>query len=120
MCDGFSAGSGSKDLILSTRLKILCLLSDKDLSPAELISTIGVAKSNLANLSKSMIDDGVIESYKTADNLRHVYYRITSKGADELKVYKSALLELITDQSKYDIGGIEKNIDSLISAIKRK
>ena len=63
------------------------------MTPNELISILGIAKSNLANLSKSMIYDGIIDSYKTLENNRNIYYRITEKGLSELKAYKSSLTQ---------------------------
>ena len=73
-CDGFSIENGNKNILLSSRIKLLYLLNEKDMTPAELIIGLGVAKSNLANLSKAMVEEGVIDSYKNVDNMRNVYY----------------------------------------------
>lgn len=116
-CDGFSVENGSKDTILSTRTKVLHLLSGRDMTPAELIDVLGVAKSNLANLSKSMIEDGVIESYKNADNMRNVYYRVCDKGLEELRNYKKDLSNILCGKLKNCID-VEENIDRIIMALR--
>jgi len=118
-CDGFSVENSNKNLILSTRTKILYLLSDRDMTPAELISSLGIAKSNLANLSKVMIEDGAIESYKTIDNLRNVYYRISSLGLEELHDYKSSLNNLFCSKFSENISELEVLIDKILRILKK-
>lgn len=102
VCDQFSLENSSKELSLSAKLKVLFLLSQKDMTPNELIMTLGIAKSNLANLSKSMIYDGVIDSYKTLENNRNIYYRITENGLSELKAYKSSLTQHLNKLQNLD------------------
>lgn len=86
--DGYSLEDASKYTPLTTRTKILFLLEQKDFSPVELIEIIGIAKSNLANLIKTMIRDGVVVSYKSENNSKNIYYTITESGLNELKNYK--------------------------------
>lgn len=86
--DGYSLEDASKYTPLTTRIKILFLLEQKDFSPFELIEIIGIAKSNLANLIKTMIRDGVVVSYKSENNSKNIYYTITEAGLNELKNYK--------------------------------
>lgn len=86
--DGFSVEDSSKYTPLTTRLKVLFLLEQKDFSPIELIEIVGIAKSNLANLLKTMIRDGVVVSYKSETNSKNIFYTITESGLNELKSYK--------------------------------
>ena len=86
--DGFSVEDASKSTPLTTRIKVLFLLEQKDFSPSELIDIVGIAKSNLANLLKSMIRDGVVVSYKAENNSKNIFYTITESGLNELKAYK--------------------------------
>lgn len=118
-CDGFSLENSNKNLLLSSRLKILYLLSEKDMTPAELIQALGMAKSNLANLSKLMIEDKIIESYKNLNNMRNVYYRITSSGEHELNDYKSSLLKLFCSKHKDNLSQIELHIDEILKILKK-
>ena len=118
-CDGFSVENGNKNILLSTRIKILYLLEAKDMTPAELISILGIAKSNLANLSKIMIEENVIESYKTMDNLRNVYYRITSPGLAELSHYKSSLHNLFCSKHSNNLHEIEIYLDKILEILKK-
>ena len=82
LCDGFSTSNSTKNNTLSIRLKILFLLEDKDLTPADLISTLCIAKSNLANVLKTLMIEGFVESYKNSSSSRNINYRITEKGRD--------------------------------------
>lgn len=92
--DGFSVTDATKSTPLTTRIKVLFLLEQKDFSPSELIDIVGIAKSNLANLLKTMIRDGVVVSYKAENNSKNIYYTITESGLNELKDYKdNATLE---------------------------
>ena len=118
-CDGFSTELSNKNIILSSRIKILYLLSEKDMAPTELITSLGMAKSNLANLSKQLIEEGVIESYKTLDNIRHVFYRITTKGKDELQAYKKALNNIFCEQYKDDIEELNIYLDKILKILKK-
>ena len=91
-CDGFSLKDSSKNSILSTRIKILHLLDSRDMTPAELIDNVCIARSNLANILKCMIKDNVVDSYKNVDNGKNIYYKITQDGTTELKKYKDIML----------------------------
>lgn len=118
MCDGFVENRGCKGVVLSTRLKLLSLLNERDMSAGELIHELSIAKSNLANLSKFLVKEGVIEGYKNSDNLRNVYYRITNKGIDELHRYKEALQCEISNKAQYNLQEIEMVVDQLMPLIK--
>lgn len=101
-CDGFSNNSLNKNLSLSTRTKILFLLENKDLCPSDMIASLCIAKTNLANLLKGMIGEDIIISYKNLDNSKNVFYRITEKGTKELKIYKEKLKENINENIQKD------------------
>lgn len=118
-CDGFSKESGNKNSLLSSKIKVLHLLADRDMMPVELITSLGVAKSNLANLSKQLIDEGLVESYKTFDNLRNVYYRITKNGRQELQSYKCSLEKLFCCKFEREIPELEICIDKILSILKK-
>ena len=117
-CDGFSVEQGNKNILLSSKVKVLYLLSEKDLTPAELIACLGMAKSNLANLTKSLVQEKVIESYKTLDNMRNVYYRITDLGQKELQQYKESLQTMIC-KSYDNLNELEVLIDGILKILKK-
>ena len=73
MCDGFSSSNSSKLTSLSIRTKILFLLKNGDLTPSELISALCIAKSNLVNTMKPMIEEGVVVSYRNENNSKNVF-----------------------------------------------
>lgn len=117
VCDGLVDNQNAKSNMLSTRLKILHILSVNDATPGELISTLCVAKGNLANLLKNMIENGVVESYKNIENSKNIYYRVTSKGLKEIQEYKDSISHQI---EKFDLGEMElsKKIDEIIQILK--
>lgn len=118
-CDGFSIEQGNKNLLLSSKIKVLFLLKEKDMTPLELIKILGIAKSNLANLLKQLIKEGVVESYKTMENMRNVFYRITELGIKELNSYKYSLSKLFSDENKREIIELEENINKILKILKK-
>lgn len=117
-CDGFSVENSNKDILLSSRIKVLHLLSIKDMMPSELIEALGIAKSNLANLSKSLIAEGVIDSYKSMGNYRNIFYRITDKGLNELNAYKVSLYKVFGEKYKDNLDEIKGHIDQILEILK--
>jgi DNA-binding MarR family transcriptional regulator len=117
-CDGFSVTNSNKDILLSSRIKVLHLLSTKDMMPGELIESLGIAKSNLANLSKSLIAEGVIDSYKSMGNYRNIFYRITDKGLNELGAYKASLYKVFGEKYKNKMSEIKVYIDKVLEILK--
>jgi len=115
ICDGFSNNS-SKDCTLSAKTKVLYLLENKDLSPAELIRGLCIAKSNLANLLKSLVKEELIISYKNSENHKNIYYRINDKGLTELQKYKETLKTNLTEILKND--ELLKHLENTIKIIK--
>lgn len=116
-CDGFSSDNLNKDFSLSTKLKILFLLENKDLCPSDMTSSLGVAKTNLANLLKKMIDENLIVSYKNMDNSKNVFYRINERGVKTLGDYKSKLYDSIQKHYKMD-EKITESIKNIIHFLK--
>lgn len=112
-CDGFSLKDSSKSSILSTRIKILHQLSCRDLSPSELIDNVCIAKSNLANILKTMIRDKVVDSYKNLNNGKNIYYTITPNGIEELKRYKETMLT----QFKSCCGEVDENLENKLNEL---
>ena len=117
-CDGFSVENSNKDILLSSRIKVLHLLSTKDMMPGELIETLGIAKSNLANLSKTLIAEGVIDSYKSMGNYRNIFYRITDKGLNELSAYKVSLYKVFGEKFEGSLSEIGFHIEKILEILK--
>lgn len=117
MCDGFSSSNSSKMVNLSIRTKILFLLKDGDQTPTELISVLCIAKSNLVNTMKPMIEDGVVVTYRHENNSKNIFYRLTEKGVRELKEYKNKLngqYSFVCRGSEEQISGKIKELTKLI------
>ena len=119
LCDGFSFENSNKSSVLSTRTKILYLLKEKDLTPIELINTLCIAKSNLANILKFMIQDGVVVSYKNSNNSKNINYKITSQGLKELNEYIDTMMQLFTSKCKASNEELSKSLTKIIDLLKR-
>ena len=125
LCDGFSVANSSKNNILSIKIKILFMLEEKDQTPSELISTLCIAKSNLANMLRSLIEEGLVESYKNLNNYRNINYHLTDKGRQELNFYKHFLFSQIHDKINNNpeltqcFEDLTKNLTKIIRILRR-
>lgn len=120
VCDGFSLEEGNKSALLSTRIKILYILSERDVTPSELISKLCIAKSNLANILKVMINDGIVISYKNDNNSKNIYYSITTLGVEELDKYKEKMMSQFRSQCSGSEEQLTKKIGDIINILKGK
>ena len=69
-------------------MKTLFLLSiHGELSPSLLISNLGLAKSNLTILCRSLLEEGLISVKKSEADKRTISYILTNKGDKQLKSY---------------------------------
>lgn len=118
VCDGFAIDNLNKNLSLSTKTKILFLLKDKDLCPSDMVLSLGIAKTNLANILKSMMDEELIISYKNIDNSKNVFYRITAKGSKDLCCYKEKLKEIETLKNAQNDDKITESLNNIIHFLK--
>jgi DNA-binding MarR family transcriptional regulator len=115
LCEGFD--EDSKSILISTKFKVLLAISEKGtLSPSELIYKLGLAKSNIALLAKSMIKEGLISSKKDELDSRIVLYSLTQKGEDELKTALTIMSKNFTNQLAYK--NKFKEIDRLVNELK--
>lgn len=56
------------------RLKILCVLGDRELSVQEIVSAVGTSQSNISQHLAILRDKGILASRKDANR---VYYRVS-------------------------------------------
>lgn len=100
MCE--SANGKSKNT-LSLKTKILFLLKDKSLPPIDIMTTLHLAKTNLALLTGEMARDGLITKDKQPRDKRIIYYSLTEKG----KEYLEARVNIIESALKKAFQGEE-------------
>ncbi|MBQ7351765.1 MAG: winged helix-turn-helix transcriptional regulator [Clostridia bacterium] len=117
-CEGFSQKTASKELFFSNKTKVLFLLEKKDCTPSELIGALGMAKSNLANLLKGMCAEGLIITYKNADNTKNVFYTISDMGKNQLQNYKCSLKSEFFKNCSCDEQELNDAIDKLLKLVK--
>lgn len=120
ICDGFDAENLNKKSSLTMRTKVLYALSKNErCCPSVLIDKLGIAKSNLALLCKTMCEDGVIFAVKSEQDKRNIYYSITEKGLAELNGFYNAMAEEIklTDR---ETKVMEKKFSEIIEFINKK
>lgn len=123
ICDGFDVKQANKKSVLTARQKVLFLLSEqKEVSPSYLIEKLGIAKSNLALLCSSMVNEGLISVSKNQEDKRNIVYFITAKGEMELSEFlkdmNKELSEIIVSDKEYRL--LEKKLDEILEIFKRK
>lgn len=112
--DRIAEGRGKGSGVFTVRYQILYLIASNDkISPQELIEELKMAKSNLALITKKMIKDGVITSFKEEGNRKQIYYSITKDGKKELKTKMEAINNMQTAESKEMLMQLVKTVESL-------
>ena len=71
--DILQASLAMKAIAHPLRLKILCVLADKELSVQEIVDNVGTSQSNISQHLAILRDKGVLSTRKDANR---VYYRI--------------------------------------------
>lgn len=122
ICDGFSTENFNKKTTLTMRTKVLFVLSkNKQCPPSVLIETLGIAKSNLALLCKSMCEEGVIIADKGNNDKRNIYYSLTDKGERELNEFYVLMSgEVDVALNEREMKMIEKKFDEIIEFLNKK
>lgn len=121
--DGFSVDSANKNAKLTMERRVLFILNNnKKVKPITLITKLGIAKSNLALLCKSMIDGGFITCEREELDKRNIYYEITAKGVAELNQYIDSISNDVGSIVENDKEAklIEKKLEDIIEFLNRK
>lgn len=121
--DGFSVDSANKNAKLTMERRVLFVLNNnKKVKPITLITKLGIAKSNLALLCKSMIDGGFITCEKDETDKRNIYYEITAKGVAELNQYIDSISNDVGSicENEKEAKEISKKLDDVIEFLNRK
>lgn len=122
ICDGYDAYDANKKSNLTLKIKVLFCVSEKgEITPGQLINQLGIAKSNLTVLCKSMLEEGLITSKKSATDKRSISYIITNKGAKQLKNYLNQIqLDNINLFKSVRITkGLEKKITEILKLLNK-
>lgn len=102
MCESLN---GKQKNTLSLKTKILFLLKDKDLPPIDIMTSLHLAKTNLALLTGEMARERLITKEKQTRDKRIIYYSITDKGREyldaRLNIIESTLLKAF-NKEEYD------------------
>lgn len=115
LCEGFDVSS--KSTLISSKFKVLLALSEKPkTSPSMLIDRLGLAKSNLALLCKSMISEGLIKKSKDEFDSRVVFYSLTDQGKQYLDNSLGLMAENFSKQLAYK--NRFKEIEALLINLK--
>lgn len=122
ICDGFSTENFNKKTSLTMRTKVLFVLSkNKQCPPSILIESLGIAKSNLALLCKSMCEEGVIVADKGNNDKRNIYYSLTAKGERELNEFYVLMSgEVDVALNEREMKMMEKKFDEIIEFLNKK
>lgn len=80
----------------NNQLKVLYFIDEYQMvTPQLLISKLGIVKSNLALLTKSLMKEGLIVSNKSLADKRAIVYSITPKGKQILDEHLSSITRYI-------------------------
>lgn len=107
---------------LTMKTKILFFV-EKNVScpPSLLINKLNIAKSNLALLCKSLIEEGLMQAHKNEQDKRNVFYVLTQKGKLELEKYYTFLDNKQKNNfTAKELKVFEKKLDELMSLLKVK
>lgn len=107
----------TKNEATNNQLKVLYFIDEyKNVSPQILISKLGIVKSNLALLTKKMIESGLIESLHDNVDRRTITYRITSKGKAMLNAYLEKLDRIFKDNDP----SLDASLDTILKFLNKK
>jgi DNA-binding MarR family transcriptional regulator len=98
MCE---SDNGAKKNTLSLKTKVLFLIA-KNYNSREILTTLLIAKTNLALLTREMANEGLIEKTKGEIDRREVCYTLTQKGASYLNERKKSIEESLSFLSAND------------------
>ena len=97
---GYTICSASNNQTTNNALKVLYFVDEyQSISPQILVSKLGIAKSNLALLTKKMIKDGLLFSQKSANDGRSILLSITLKGKKMLDEYLDTIAKIFPDDN---------------------
>ena len=111
----------SKKINLTLKDKFLILLNERPLTPFNLISMLGIAKSNLTLISNSLLKENLIEKKKDEIDKRNIVYNITDKGKEKVNKIVSKINVYLNNQQKFKNNAeeINKYIDIILQYLSK-
>lgn len=117
LIDTITDGANKQPLSLNN--KILFLIDEFGVvSPALLISKLGVVKSNLAIACRELCLKEFITSFKDEHDKRQIHYKLTEKGKDEIQK-KIADISSLFRQNETN-REVENSIEIIVDFLNRK
>lgn len=110
LCEGKAKSNG----LFLVNFQVLFMLKDRErVSPKELVTALGLAKSNLAITAKAMIKEGLIERNKDLLNRKEIFYTITPKGREVIDAKMKQIENLCSPEAKSEETLISKVVKIL-------
>ena len=98
-------------------LKVLYFVDEyQSISPQILVSKLGIAKSNLALMTKKMISDGLLYSQKSNTDGRSILLSITPNGKKMLDEYLSKISKIFPEENVE----LSKAMDIVLKYLNKK
>ena len=119
LCEGFD--ETNKSAVLTSKAKIMFELSKRDfVSPSILKNNVGLAKSNIALLCKSLANEGLIQKKKDKFDTREVMYSLTDSGREYITDYLKKVKKNFAGQLAYkdNMEQIDKSVQDLFELVK--
>ena len=109
--------SASNNESTNNELKVLYFVDEyQSISPQILVSKLGIAKSNLALMTKRMISENLIYRQKSKTDGRAILLSITEKGKKMLDDYLSNIAKIFPD----DNIELERAMDIVLKNLNKK
>ena len=107
----------SQNEATQTEMKLLYFIDEySNCSPQISISNLGIRKTNLALITKKMINAGLIVSKKGTYDHRSIFYSLTPKGKSMLNEYLENLDKIFHEQDSM----LENNLDEILKYLNKK
>ena len=107
----------SQNEATQTQVKLLYFIDEYgSCSPQILISKLGIQKTNLALITKQMINSGLIISKKGSYDHRSIFYSLTQKGKTMLNQYLENLDKVFHEQDF----ALENSLNEVLKYLNKK
>ena len=119
LCEGFD--ETNKSAVLTSRVKILLELNKKDfVTPNALKNNVGLAKSNIAILCNSLVEEGFVDKTRDKIDTREILYSLTDSGKKFVEQYLKQAKKNFEGQLAYkdNMEQIEAKANDLFELVK--
>ena len=109
--------------VFSAKFECLCIIYKlKEVSPSFLVKELGIAKSNIANICKTLEKEKNIYRMVADDDHRVIFYGVTSKGKSRVESLLTKIYEIfnksLDSNNKEILSTSLSSLESVLDTIK--